>query len=94
MKKEIGKQIKIILSDMRGDFTSAKFKEYCEEYGINNFVFTTSVTKRKNRIGFDMVQAILKEKNRLKEFKGMFSLVMMNQKRPTSRTPRFQARIL
>ena len=74
VKKESGYSLKALRTDHDGEFTSKLFNDFCEAYGIWQFLIVlrwaqqNGVMKRKNRTIFDMIHSILKRKNIPKEF--------------------------
>lgn len=68
MEKKIDKKIKVLRTDMGGEFMSNQFKSYCEDNGIIR-QFTTLYTpqlngvfERRNRTVVPMARSLLKKK--------------------------------
>ena len=73
VEKESGLMIKAMTSDHGGDFTSNRFKKYCEDHGIRQPLMVprspkkNGVAERKNRTTLDMARSMLKSKRLPKE---------------------------
>jgi transposase InsO family protein len=65
VEKQSGCMIKCIITDRGGEFTSDKFKSFCNEHGIKRQLTTTytpqqnGVSERKNRTLMNMVRSLL-----------------------------------
>ncbi|KAL0400394.1 UNVERIFIED_CONTAM: Copia protein [Sesamum radiatum] len=74
VEKESGFEIKALRTDRGGEFTSNKFKVFCESYGIRRPMTVprtpqqNGVAERKNRIVLNMARTMLKSKEMPKEF--------------------------
>ena len=73
VEKESGLMIKAMRSDHGGEFTSNRFKKYCEDHGIRQPLTMprppqkNGVVERKNKTILDMARSMLKSKRLPKE---------------------------
>ncbi|KAK9054019.1 hypothetical protein SSX86_025095 [Deinandra increscens subsp. villosa] len=69
VESQLDHKIKSLRSDRGGEFTSSKFKEYCELNGISRMLTTpyspqqNGAVERRNRTVMNMTRCILKEMN-------------------------------
>jgi transposase InsO family protein len=69
VEKESGKYIKVLRSNIGGDYMLTDFMEFCEYHGMKRLFATrytpqqNVVAKRKNRTIMNMARSMLKEKH-------------------------------
>ena len=99
VEKESGLMIKDMRSDHGGEFTSNKFKKYCEDHGIRQPLTMLrspppppppppqkkGVAERKNRTILDMARSMLRSKRLIKELwsKAVACAVYISNRSPT-----------